>query len=319
MRYTLRHLEYFIAAGETGSITLAAERISISQPSISAAIAHLEREWKVQLFLRHHAQGLSLTPAGRTLLAEAKALVHQAEGLYAVASDALEQVRGALALGCMTTLAPMLVPEILRSFADAYPAVQIRHSEGDPAQLFRRLERSEIDVALTYDLGLPKHVRFTPLASLPPHVVLAEAHPLAASPALTLQDLAAEPLILLDLPYSRDYFLALFLSAGLEPVVAAASVNQDVVRSLVANGHGYALFNARPRSDAALDGRKLVRVRLAGQHRPMRIGVATLAGLKPSRLVEAFAAHCRACISDSYIPGMVAPALERRVRRQDPL
>ena len=136
MRYTLRHLEYFIAAGETGSITLAAERISISQPSISGRHRASRARMKVQLFLRHHAQGLSLTPAGRTLLAEAKALVHQAEGLYAVASDALEQVRGALALGCMTTLAPMLVPEILRSFADAYPAVQIRHSEGDPAQLF---------------------------------------------------------------------------------------------------------------------------------------------------------------------------------------
>lgn len=306
MRYTLRQLEYFIAAGETGSITAAAERISISQPSISAAIAHLERELKVQLFLRHHAQGLSLTPAGRSVLREAKLIVQQAAGLYVVASAQLEQIRGSLSLGCMTTLAPMLLPEVLRSFGEAYPAVQLRPSEGDPAQLVERLARAEVDVALIYDLALPRQIRFTPLAALPPHVVLGEGHRLAGAEALTLRDLAEEPLVLLDLPFSRDYFLALFHNQGLEPVIGAVSSSQDVVRSLVANGQGYALFNARPRSDRALDGRRLVRVRLEGRHRPMRIGLAVLGDLQPSRLVSAFEAHCRALISDAAIPGMAA-------------
>ena len=75
MRYTLRQIEYFIATAETGSITLASERVNISQPSISTAIAHLEEELGTQLFIRRHAQGLSLTPAGRAVLAEAKRLV----------------------------------------------------------------------------------------------------------------------------------------------------------------------------------------------------------------------------------------------------
>ena len=315
MRYTLRQLEYFIAAGETGSITLAAERIAISQPSISAAIAHLEREWTVQLFIRHHAQGLSLTPTGRTMLWEAKTVVHQAAGLYAAASASLDQVRGALTLGCMTTLAPMLVPEIVRAFGDAYPGVQLRSVEGDATSLFTRLARAEIDVALAYDLGLPKDVAFEALASLPPHVIVSEGHRLANAPALTLRELQGEPLILLDLPHSRDYFQGLFLNAGLEPTIGASSASQDVVRSLVANGHGYGLFNARPRADVALDGRRLIRIRLAGSHRPMRLGVATLAGLQASRLVAAFVAHCRACISDGSIPGMVAPLLDRRAKR----
>ena len=87
MRFSLRQLEYFIAAGETGSITLASEMIHISQPSISTAISHLERELNVQLFIRHHAQGLSLTPVGRALLSEAKRVVGQAESLYTVAAD----------------------------------------------------------------------------------------------------------------------------------------------------------------------------------------------------------------------------------------
>lgn len=315
MRYTLRQLEYFIAAGETGSITLAAERIAISQPSISAAIAHLEREWKVQLFVRHHAQGLTLTPTGRTMLREAKLVVGQAAGLYAAASASLDQVRGTLTLGCMTTLAPMLVPDLLRSFCAAYPGVQIRTVEGHAAELCTRLGRAEIDVALAYDLGLTRDVAFEPLASLPPHAVIGEGHRLAGAAALSLAELQSEPLILLDLPHSRDYFLTLFLNEGLEPTIGTSSASQEVVRSLVANGHGYALFNARPRADVALDGRRLVRIRLAGVHRPMRLGIATLEGLGVSRLISTFVAHCRACISDASIPGMVAPLLERRVRK----
>src|SRR6266481_1641861 len=96
MKFTLRQLAYFIAAAETGSITLASKRASISQPAISTAISHIERELNVQLFLRHHAQGLSLTPAGRTLLREAKQLLKHAEGLYSAAADISHQMRGAL-------------------------------------------------------------------------------------------------------------------------------------------------------------------------------------------------------------------------------
>jgi hypothetical protein len=81
---------------------------------------------------------------------------------------------------------------------------------------------------------------------------------------------------------------------------------------MVANGYGYSIFNVRPRSEFALDGRKVVRVRLSGDHRPMVIGCATLKLLaqSQSRLVKAFQAHCRAFVSDSYIPGMVAPKFE---------
>ncbi|MEO0361306.1 MAG: LysR family transcriptional regulator, partial [Pseudomonadota bacterium] len=65
IRYTLRQLEYFVAVGEAGSIAQASERVSVSSPSISAAIGALEAEFGVQLFVRQHAQGLSLTPGGR--------------------------------------------------------------------------------------------------------------------------------------------------------------------------------------------------------------------------------------------------------------
>jgi DNA-binding transcriptional LysR family regulator len=155
LRYTLRQLEYFIAAGETGSITLASERVHISQPSISMAISHLEQVLGVQLFIRHHAQGLSLTPAGRKLLFEAKKIIAQAENLLTCASEAHGQIRGILSFGCMVTLAPMLAPELAHTFTATYPATQARHVAGSQKELLEELRRAEVDVALTFDLQTP--------------------------------------------------------------------------------------------------------------------------------------------------------------------
>ena len=69
---------------------------------------------------------------------------------------------------------------------------------------------------------------------------------------------------------------------------------------------GYALFNVRPKSNQSLDGKRMVRVRLAGTHRPMLLGLATYKPAKRSRLAGVFMARCRSYISDQYIPGMSA-------------
>jgi DNA-binding transcriptional LysR family regulator len=310
MRYTFRQLEYFVAAGETGSITLASERINISQPSISTAISNLETELGVQLFVRHHAQGLSLTPAGRRLLAEAKGLLAQAAHLYDVVSEVTESVRGELSVGCMVPLAPMVIPELCHEFTRAYPQTTIRQQERHQEALFDGLRRAEIDIALTYDLQIPKDISFEPLAVLPLHVVVGEGHPLASRGSVSLEEIAEEPFILLDLPISREYFLSAFLGRNLEPNIVARSNYPDVIRTMVANGYGYTLANVRPRAETALDGRRLVRLALDGGHRPMRIGMARLATLQPTRLIDAFQAHCRSFISDGYIPGMVSPGRE---------
>lgn len=308
MPYTLRQLQYFIAAGETSSITLASELVNISQPSISTAVAHLERELGVQLFIRHHAQGLALTPIGRAVLQEAKEIVRKADGLYSFASEASDLVRGQVSVGCLVTLTPMLMPELSHSFNAAFPAARVRQVENNHEGLLEGLRDSKLDIAITYDLLIPESIDFTPLARLPPHVLLGEGHRFARRSALSLQDVADEPLVLLDLPISREYFLGLFARESLRPTIYSRSSSMELVRTMVANGFGYSLLNARPRSDRALDGRRLVRVRLLGDHRPMTIGLASLASLRKSRIVEAFQAHCRAVVSDGYIPGMVVPS-----------
>jgi DNA-binding transcriptional LysR family regulator len=312
MRYTLRQIEYFIATAETGSITLASERLSISQPSISTAIAHLEEELETQLFLRHHAKGLSLTPAGRMLLAEAKRLIEQASHIYTVASEANDRIRGQLSLGCMVTLASMIMPELSHSFTSAFPATRIMQTVSDHEVLLEKLQKAELDVAISYDLLVPDEFEFLPLASLPPHVLVGESHPFARYSSISLEELAAAPLILLDLPISREYFLALFAKQGLEPTIVTRSAHQDVIRTMVANGYGYTLANVRPKSQLAMDGRPVVRVPISGDQKPVVIGVFSLKQGRKSRLLEIFEQHCKSFVSNAYIPGMVAPMLDTR-------
>ncbi len=306
MRFTFKHLEYFVAAAEAGSIKLASERINISQPSISAAISHLERELELQLFVRRHAQGLALTCSGKKMMREAKLLLRQAEGLYAIASQLQNDVSGRLAVGCMVTLAPMIVPELGHSFTRAHPEVKLALSEGSHEELLRQLREVEIDAAISYDLQFPEDVSFESLARLPPHILISRDHQLANRKSLALQDLDGEPMILLDLPYSRQYFLSLFQSEGLKPEIYARSGNQEVVRTMVANGYGYTIANVRPRNLSALDGKGLSLVKLTGDHKPMTIGVATLSQERKPRVLAAFERHCRETITKESIPGMAA-------------
>jgi DNA-binding transcriptional LysR family regulator len=241
------------------------------------------------------------------MLREAKALLGQADALYAAARDLTDQARGPLDVGCLVTLAPIILPELCHAFQQRFSAVQVSIHEGDQEHLMTRLRRGEIDILLTYDLQVPEDVAFEKLAQLPPHAVLPPEHRLAQRRALSLHDLAEEPLILLDLPLSREYFLSLFFQEGLTPNIVTRSSHPDVIRSMVANGYGYALFNARPKNEAALDGKKLQVVPLKGPYRPLSLGLAALRQSgRPRALVE-FEEHCRNQINQRGIPGLVMP------------
>lgn len=86
-------MQYFVATAESGSIMHASEKIHVSSPSISAAIAHIESELKVQLFIRQHAKGLSVTDIGERVMQECKIILNQAGGLYTLAAEFSESIR----------------------------------------------------------------------------------------------------------------------------------------------------------------------------------------------------------------------------------
>ena len=304
IRFTFRQVEYFVAVGAYGSIAAASERINVSPPSISTAISQLEAEFGVELFVRQHAQGLSLTPGGRRFYAAAKSLLESAGALHDVANDISEQVRGPITVGCLVTLAPFVLPELRRGFEEGNPEADFRQEEAHQAELILMLRRADIDIAITYDLEMPQDVGFEPLLDLPPHALFSPDHPMAKKESVTLKTLSKLPMILLDLPLSREYFLSLFQVEGLRPLIAERTQHLPMLRSLVANGFGYGLLNVPSMNSQAPDGKAISYVRVAGDLRPMSLGLMTMRADRKSRILTAFEEHCRARVAPGKAPGM---------------
>lgn len=305
MRFTLRQIRYFVAAAETGSIVRASEQIHISQASISAAISGLETDYGIQLFIRHHAQGLSLTRQGQDFLSQAKALLLQAGEVEATALELTSKVGGLLELGCLSTVFPLLVPELVQILRTRHEGAGVHAIAGHQAELMEKLRRGEIAVALTYDLDLPPDLEFIGLARVPPYAFVAADHPLARRRTVSIEELASDPYLLLNIPASRDYFLALFRQAGVSPRIGGRFEHLDVIRSLVARGEGFGLANVQPRNRASLDGHPLAYLQLPAELRALTLGLAMAPGLRATQTTKAFVALCRELIRDDHIPGTV--------------
>ena len=305
LRFTLRQLEYFVAVGDAGSIALASESVNVSSPSISAAISQLEEEFGLQLFVRKHAHGLSLTQAGRQFMTQAKIVLRETESLNRLADNISGVVQGPLAVGCLLTFAQMIVPVLRREFETRYPEVSVSQVERDQSTLIEMLHRADIDVALTYDLNIPTDLTFVPLAELPPYALFGEEHPLANRSSVSVSDLLEHRMVLLDLPLSAEYFLSLFDQTKARPHVAEKTRDMNVLRSLVANNFGFSILNIRFLTDLAPDGRRLKYVPISDDVRRLRMGLLMSQGAQNVLTVQAFAEHCRMSLSDENIPRVV--------------
>ena len=303
MRYTLKQLRYTLAAAHDCSVTRASEKMNVSQPSISAAIAHLEDSFGVQIFIRHHAQGLSLTPAGRRFMQEANRLLVQAEGLELYAKELGDTVMGNLDVGCISTVAAVAMPALMRTFNVRYPEVGISCFDQNQEELLKGLHEGRFELALTYDMQLGKEFVFKSLVELPPYALLPLDHPLAENDSVSLLELAGHPMVMLDLPLSREYFRSLFLSVGVEPEVVYKARSLEMARSLVGNGYGYTLSNVhlhhtlslvenQNSSLLAVDGTRYRARPLRDSLLPLRFGLVQLKDSRLTRLTERFAEYC---------------------------
>ncbi len=297
MHFTLKQLRYFVTAGEFGSVTKAAKALYVSQPSISSAILHIEDNTGLDLFIRHHAQGLTLTPAGHRFLLQAKQLLDEADNLGRFASSLSDDISGALKFVSLPTFAPIILPAIMRKFVDQHPQVNLQCDEADQAKILTGLLEGRYEFAVTYDLQLPAELYFDPIVAFPPYVMLPVDHPLAEQSSVSIGQLASHPMILLDWPMSRDYFYSLFLTEGVEPQIAYRANSLAMVRGLVANGLGYSLFNTPLASDTSLDGHKMIMLPITGKPHPTRLGIASLKDVRSTPTAKAFIALLKSQLS----------------------
>ena len=300
MRFTLRRLTYFVAVAEAGSITEASRRLAISQPSLSEAIATLEQSLDVQLFVRQF-KGLTLTRAGSVFLGQARTLLALARELEATAGSLGQGLKGEISVGCLTTLAPLILPTLLQEFAREYPDMTVVTEEAGHAQLVANLGAGSIETAFSYLFRIPEAVEYEVYAELPPRILLTEEHPLAKCEALTLEEIAGEPLVLLDIPYSRDYFLGLFQAAGVEPRIGHRTHSYDMVRGMVGRGWGYGIQCAIPRMPFSYDGMRLVPVPIAGDAAPIKVIGLSLRRTAQRRAIEAFIDCSRRFFSEAWL------------------
>lgn len=304
LRYTLRQLEYFVAVGTYGSIAAASDRVNVSSPSISAAVAQLEEEFGLSLFVRKHAQGLSLTKAGARMMEQSQKILREADLLNSMAGEISGNVQGPMSIGCLATFAQFVVPKVRRAFEAKYPDVRISQFEMNQTEIFSHIRRAALDIALSYDLDIPADLTFVPLVDLPPHVLVAEDHVLASEKELSVEQLRDQDMVLLDLPMSGEYFLSFFTNTGIKPRIAERTRDMAVMRSLVANGYGYSIANVRPLSNLSPDGERLVFVPLVGDVRPMQMGMVMARGADSTSTIKAFIEHCKEMISDQHVPGI---------------
>ena len=289
----LRQLEYFVAAAQHGGAVRAALALNISQPSISKAIIDLEALWGESLFVRRRAKGLELTTAGLQRQREAQRLLDSARALEGPRTGTGQ---GLLRIGCLSTLAPRYLPSILVRMRELHPHTTLEVQEADTETLLQMLERGALDAALLYDMGLARKVQLETMTEFVPYALLPAGHRLAQRASLGLAALAQEPLVLIKLPHSREYFLSLFRQAGVTPRIAYETPSIEMLRSLVANGLGVSLLTTRPVRDWAYDGKRLACRRLRGALTPQSVVLAypDLMGYRNPR-AQQFADVARGC------------------------
>lgn len=255
---TLRQLELFVAATDYSSFTAAAKHAYVTPNAVSLAVSELERALGVTLLVRQRARGVTTTPAGLQLAEGARALLRQASDLQLTVGDRGEELSGPVALGCYSTLAPTVVPELWERLAERHPEIELSITEGTTEHLVGQLHEGRLDCVIAYEVALPLGLAVRRLYNARPSVVLPESHRLAGQAAVDLADLDGEPLVLFDLPPSGQNTLHLLRSRGLRPRVAHRTTNFELVHSLVGRGMGFAVQYQHSGVDVSQEGRRLV-------------------------------------------------------------
>jgi LysR family hca operon transcriptional activator len=191
----LRHLRYFIAVAEEGSLTLAAEkRLHTAQPSLSRQIRDLEYEVGVQLLIRS-VHGIELTAAGRAFLDHARLALTQAEAAGEAARRAAQSARASFAIGFLTGYEMDWLPAVMGILRAELPSTEVVIHSQDSPDLAAGLIRGKIDLAFLRPEQQAPGLKFRPLRKDPLIVLMPRDHALTARRSIRLQDIAGQTFI----------------------------------------------------------------------------------------------------------------------------
>lgn len=243
MAFTLRQLQFFVAAAEQGTVSRAAQNLSISQSSVTEAIKELESDLGVELFDRH-PRGLTITHKGQQFLRHAtKILADVSDARRSFFGDPAATI-GKLQLGVTSLVAGYVLSDILARYRRAYPSVEVSAIEDNGDYLEHLLVGGKLDVAVMVTSNLRDRTALQSeiLEVSSYRLWLPLGHRLVSADSIGIEDIASEPLIMLTVDEIEENTGKLLSAFGARPHVAFRTRSVEAVRSLVATGAGVALL-----------------------------------------------------------------------------
>ena len=274
MAFTLRQLQFFVAVAEQGSVSRAAQRLSISQSSVTEAIKELEADLGVLLFERH-PRGLNITHKGHQFLRHATKIMADVSDARRTFTGDTDQAGGRLQLGVTSMVAGYVLSDLLARFRRAYPAVDVSAIEDNGDYLEHLLVGGELDVAVMVISNLRDRMALQAeiLEVSPYRLWLPLGHRLASADTISLEDVAPEPLIMLTIDEIEENTGRLLMALGARPNVAFRTRSVEAVRSLVATGAGIALLPDLVYRPWSLEGDRIESRAIAGALPVVQVGM----------------------------------------------
>ena len=193
-RVTLKQIRYFLAVAEHGSFRRTADRLDVTQPTLTAQIAALEKSLSVKLFERSHT-GTWLSAAGRELLVSGRQVLEETKGFVDLADSLTGGASGTYRLGVTPTLGPYLLPQILPGIHAEFENLRLYVREAAPVDLEEQLKNATHDFILTTEPIVSHELEVAPLFREPVKLVLSREHRLAEKPRINRADLLGEAVL----------------------------------------------------------------------------------------------------------------------------
>jgi LysR family cys regulon transcriptional activator len=245
---TLQQLRYVCEVARRNlNVSEAAAALHTSQPGVSKQIRALEDELGTPIFVRQGKRLSALTDAGRAVVERVEVILAEVANLRAVGQEFSHEEKGALAVAVTHTQARYALPEIVTAFKKRYPEVRLKLLQGNPHQLARQVLAGEADLAIaTEALDEYEDLVTVPCYTWHHTVVVPEGHALIELPRLTLEAIAAYPIVTYDPTFAgRTALDRTFATRGLAPDVVLTALDSDVIKSYVSLGLGVGIISSR--------------------------------------------------------------------------
>ncbi|WP_028295132.1 LysR family transcriptional regulator [Oceanobacter kriegii] len=286
---SLKQLRYFIAIAETGSVSAAAQAVHISQSTLTTAIKQLEDDLAVALFSRH-AKGMELTHQGHQFLRQAYLVMASVENARRSLQQGTDRVAGELTIGVTSLVSGYYLADLLSRFQRIYHDVQVRVVEDDRDYIEHLLVSGEIDVGVLIlsDLSHASALNTEVLNFSHYRLWLPPGHELLNRDSISLRDIAAEPIIQLNVDDMEQRIRPLWQQAGIRPNISLRTASVEAVRSLVSAGMGLALMPDMTFRPWSVEGDMVEARRLLDVGETLDIGLGWRRGGARNPLIDYF-------------------------------